>query len=240
MQISNNVYCDNLFENIEVVNKLLPNPYKDYPYLIIKNFFSQQLSNEIANSVQKDNKTLKKAKVKHEILNGIIQPELIEKYRKTNIYKLNDTYQNIYDTQFLKYKPIIEEYFSSVLTFSTKVQVLEYKKGYFYVKHADDSSEIIDENGDTIGFKNVANMRKITTVLFGTNHTENYKNDKYSFSGGELKFNYLYDKDNNPIILKPQAGDMIVFPSNPYFSHEVLEVQDGYRLTLVQWHDAII
>jgi SM-20-related protein len=240
MQISNNVYCDNLFENIEITNKLLPNQYKDYPYLIIKNFLSLQLTNEIAKTVQGDNKTLKKAKVKKEILTGIIQSDVIEKYRKTNIYKLNDRYQNIYDTQFLKYKPAIEEYFSSILTFSTKVQVLEYKKGYFYVKHADDSSEIIDEDGNTIGFKNVASMRKLTTVLFGTNHCEKYSNDKYSFSGGELKFNYLYDKNGKQIVLKPQAGDMIVFPSNPYFSHEVLTVEDGYRLTLVQWHDAII
>ena len=32
---------------------------------------------------------------------------------------------------------------------------------------------------------------------------------------------------------------MIVFPSNPYFSHEVLTIRSGYRLSLVQWHDTI-
>jgi SM-20-related protein len=59
------------------------------------------------------------------------------------------------------------------------------------------------------------------------------------FSGGELLFNYLYDKEGSLVKIKPQAGDMVVFPSNPYFSHEVLPVKEGYRLTLVQWHDAI-
>jgi SM-20-related protein len=33
---------------------------------------------------------------------------------------------------------------------------------------------------------------------------------------------------------------MVVFLSNPIFTHEVLEVTSGNRFTLVQWHDAII
>lgn len=53
-------------------------------------------------------------------------------------------------------------------------------------------------------------------------------------------FNYLFDAQGNNIKFIPEAGDMIVFPSNPIFSHEVLRVEDGYRLTLVQWHNAIV
>jgi len=37
-----------------------------------------------------------------------------------------------------------------------------------------------------------------------------------------------------------KAGDMLVFLSNPYFTHEVLEVKKGFRVSLVQWHDALI
>jgi SM-20-related protein len=119
--------------------------------------------------------------------------------------------------------------------------MLQYKKGFFYKKHADDSSELIDTNNQTVGFVNVAPQRKITTVLFGTTCQDDEEtNNKYSFKGGELVFNYLYDKNNNQIKFKPKAGDMIIFPSNPYFSHEVLPVTNGYRLTLVQWHDGII
>ncbi len=238
MQISNKIYCDDIFQNIEIKNLLLPNPYKDLPYLIIPNFFSKQLAQDIA-SYSKSKDDVVKAKIKMQVVDGIVQPKLNEKYRKTNILKLNKQFQNIYNKQFLHFQPMIEEYFNTPLTLSTKVQMLQYKKGFFYNKHADDSSELIDEKKNTIGFINVAPQRKITTVLFCTT-CEDTINNEYSFSGGELVFNYLYDKNNKQIKLKPKAGDMVVFPSNPYFSHEVLPVLDGYRLTLVQWHDAII
>ena len=239
IQISTHIYCDPLFENIEVENKLLPSQYKEYPYLIIKNFFSQEACDELASLVQKDEETKRKAKVKKEVFSGIVQADIVEEYRKTNIYTLDTFYQHYYDAQFMKYKPVIESYFNIALTLSTDVQVLEYKKGFFYVKHADDSSEIIDKDEQTIGFKVVAPQRKLSTVLFATSHTSKANEKALSFSGGELMFNYLYDKGGEPVKIQPEAGDMIIFPSNPYFSHEVLPVEEGYRLTLVQWHDAI-
>jgi SM-20-related protein len=114
-----------------------------------------------------------------------------------------------------------------------------YKEGYFYVKYADDSSEFVDEDGQTLGFKCVAPERKLITVLFGSSHNDRLSDNEVGFEGRELLFNYFYDKDGNTVKIKPKAGDMVVFPSNPYFSHEVLPVKKGYRLTLVQWHDAI-
>lgn len=237
MQISNHIYCDDLFKDITIENLLLPNPYKEYPYLIIENFFTPELLKEIVDySKQKDD--IAQAKIKATVVDGIIQPKLNEKQRKTNILKLNKLFSNIYNKQFQHFQPQIEEFFNTPLTFSTKVQMLQYKKGFFYKKHADDSSELVDEHGKTVGFVNVASQRKVTTVLFATTCQDD--NDGYSFSGGELVFNYLYDKKGNQIKLKPKAGDMVIFPSNPYFSHEVLPVTDGYRLTLVQWHDGII
>lgn len=239
IQISTHVYCDSLFENIELDNKLLPNQYKDFPYLIIKNFFSQKSCDRLVALVQKDEKTKRKAQVKKETISGIIQPGIVEEYRKTNIYKLDEFYKKYYDKQFIKYKSVMEAYFSIALTLSTDVQLLEYKKGYFYIKHADDSNEIIDKEKETIGFKLVAPQRKLSTVLFATSHVTNAHNGAQSFTGGELMFNYLYNSEGEPVKIKPEAGDMIIFPSNPYFSHEVLPVEEGYRLTLVQWHDAI-
>ena len=239
IQISTHIYCDPLFETIEIDNKLLPNQYKDYPYLIIKNFFSKASCKKLVSLVQEDEETKRKAEVKKEIFTGIVQAGVVEEYRKTNIYKLDTFYNNYYDEQFMKYKPVIEEYFNIALTLSTDVQVLEYKKGFFYVKHADDSSEIINLDKETIGFKLVAPQRKLSTVLFATSHETNVQNGAQSFSGGELMFNYLYNSEGEPVKIKPEAGDMIIFPSNPYFSHEVLPVEEGYRLTLVQWHDTI-
>ncbi len=239
IQISTNIYCDSLFENIDIENKLLPNQYKDYPYLIIKNFFSHKSCERLVELVQEDEKTKRKAQVKTEVITGIVQADVVEEYRKTNIYKLDALYTKYYDDQFMKYKSVIEEYFSIALTLSTDVQVLEYKEGFFYIKHADDSSEIINQDKETIGFKLVAPQRKLSTVLFATSHKTHVQNGSQSFSGGELMFNYLYNSDGKSVKIKPEAGDMIIFPSNPYFSHEVLPVEEGYRLTLVQWHDAI-
>jgi SM-20-related protein len=238
IQISNHIYCDARLEKLDITNRLLPSAYKDTPYLIVKNFFTPELCRQLVSLVKKDDKS-QKAEVKLENISGIIESDVVTEYRKTNIYTLDDFYAEYYEKQFLKYKPLIEEYFAAVMTLSTNIQVLEYNEGYFYVKHADDSSELIDENGETVGFKCVAPERKLTTVLFATSHQCNVNDESESFSGGELLFNYLYNEKGEPVKIKAEAGDMVVFPSNPYFSHEVLPVQKGYRMTLVQWHDAI-
>ncbi|BFU76981.1 hypothetical protein ALC152_01960 [Arcobacter sp. 15-2] len=237
IQLSNHIYCDELFNTINISNPLLPNQYKDFPYLIINDFFSSNLCKEIVDK-SKENDRVKIAKVKVNSTKGVIVPKVNQTFRKTNILKWNDEFKNIYNKQFLHFQPMIEEYFNTPITYSTKVQMLQYKKGFFYVKHADDSSELIDTNKNTVGFTVVAPRRKLTTVLFTTT-CDDQSTSEYSFSGGELVFNYLYDKDNNQIKFKPKTGDMIVFPSNPYFSHEVLTIKSGYRLSLVQWHDTI-
>jgi SM-20-related protein len=238
IQISNHIYCDGRLEKLDITNRLLPSPYKDTPYLIIKNFFTPELCRQLVSLVKKDEDS-QRAAVKLENISGIIESDVVTDYRKTNIYTLDDFYSKYYEKQFLKYKPMMEEYFASAMTLSTDIQVLEYKEGYFYVKHADDSSELVDENGETVGFKCVAPERKLTTVLFATSHQCNVQDDREGFRGGELLFNYLYNEKGEPVKIKPEAGDMIIFPSNPYFSHEVLPVEEGYRLTLVQWHDTI-
>ena len=105
--------------------------------------------------------------------------------------------------------------------------------------HADDSNALVDKNGEIVGYVTVAPERKLSTVLFTTSCVATaIKEDE--FRGGELLFNYLYDTEGETILFRANAGDMIIFPSNPYFTHEVLPVTQGYRLTLVQWHNAIL
>lgn len=128
-------------------------------------------------------------------------------------------------------------FFNIALTISTDIQALEYTKGSFYKQHSDDSNVLV-KDGNVIGFLPIARQRKISTVLFTTSCSDVIS--KNTFQGGELLFNYLYNKDGQKVQINPKAGDMIVFFSNPYFTHEVLEVIDGYRVSLVQWHDAII
>ncbi|RXK10845.1 hypothetical protein CRV05_00280 [Halarcobacter bivalviorum] len=232
-QISNYVFCDRRLNDFDFEIKLLPNPYYDYPFLIIKDFLSQTICDDIIKSVKKEDDFID-AKIKKENYLNYTDKSI----RKTKIYKLSDEYKNIYTKRFLECQKQIEEYFSLALTTSTKVQVLEYQEGSFYKAHSDDSNMIYKDE-ELIGFKNVAINRKITTVLFASSCDEE-KKEYNTFSGGELVFNFLFDEKGDVIKYKPKAGEMIVFLSNPYFTHEVLEVKSGYRLSLVQWHDALI
>ena len=197
IQLSNHIYCDALFNTITIENLLLANQYKDFPYLIINNFFSKKLCEEIVDS-SKENDKVNIAKVKANSIKGVIVPKVNQNFRKTNILKWDNEFKSIYQKQFLHFQPKIEEYFNAPITYSTQVQMLQYKKDFFYIKHADDSSELIDENKNTVGFTLVAPRRKLTTVLFTTTCDDEVTSE-YHFSGGELVFNYLYDKDNNQI-----------------------------------------
>ncbi|RXK12108.1 hypothetical protein CP965_10015 [Halarcobacter mediterraneus] len=231
-QISNYVFCDKRLNEFDLEVKLLPNPYYDYPFLIIKDFLSPTICDELIRSVKKEDDYID-AKIKKENYQNYTDKSI----RKTKIYKLDDEYKYIYKKRFLEVQKQIEDYFSLALTISTKVQVLEYSKGSFYKAHSDDSNMIYKDE-ELIGFKNVAINRKLTTVLFATSCEDNEAFN--TFSGGELVFNFLFNEKGEVIKYKPKAGEMIVFLSNPYFTHEVLEVKSGYRLSLVQWHDAII
>ena len=95
--------------------------------------------------------------------------------------------------------------------------------------HSDDSS-MMYKNNELIGFTPVAKQRKISTVLFTTSYDENTSDT--TFTGGELLFNFLYDENENEVKIKPKAGDMVVFLSNPYFTHEVLTIGRIIRMRL--------
>lgn len=216
----------------------MPSAYNDYPYLIIKNFLSKSTCKDISLYAFNTSES-EKAKVKTRLLNSVVNPSVDESIRKTVIHKLPEVFTNAYQLSFKAYQAQIEKFFSIALTTATAIQTLEYTKGSFYIKHADDSNELVNDKAQTVGFIQVAPKRILTTVLFTTSHTDNNV-DSFHFKGGKLRFNYLYDVDGKPIDFIPEAGDMIVFPSNPIYSHEVLPVDDGYRLTLVQWHNGII
>lgn len=237
VQLSNHIYCDPFIANLHLDNRILSNPYYDYPFLIIKNFLSEATLESVVAYV-KESGDAKAAAVKAQAVEGVVVAEVDRSIRKTLIYRLPKLLQELYDKVFTSYQKSIEDYFAIALTTATKVQVLQYKEGFFYIKHADDSSEVVNEMQETVGFKLVAPERKLTSVLFATSYDEQ-RGDLTHFTGGALKFNYLFDAEGNPVVFKPEAGDMIIFPSNPIFSHEVLPVLSGNRITLVQWHNGI-
>ncbi|NCB13107.1 MAG: 2OG-Fe(II) oxygenase [Erysipelotrichia bacterium] len=233
-QISNYIYCADFLTSFEIETKLLPNPYYDYPFLIIENFLDIKECNEINKKVKEDD-DFEKAQIK--TLDSVVLSETNEEIRKTNIYSLDEKHLELYTNRFLTHQAKIEDYFKIALTTSTSVQVLEYLKNSFYSMHSDDSSMLYKDD-QLVGFLPVARQRRVSTVLFTTSYDE--KVDENKFNGGELLFNFLYDEKENQVKIKPKAGDMLVFLSNPYFTHEVLKVIEGRRITLVQWHNAII
>jgi Rps23 Pro-64 3,4-dihydroxylase Tpa1-like proline 4-hydroxylase len=54
-----------------------------------------------------------------------------------------------------------------------------------------------------------------------------YLNDDYE--GGELSF------ATHDVTIKPKVGDLIIFPGNMHYAHEVKEVLSGVRYTLPIW-----
>ncbi len=237
-QISQRIYCDDFVESCYMESRRFPNPYLETPYLVIPDFLDAERCQSIAKKTFAASDA-KRAMLKTTILDGVVDPTVDEAIRKTHIYTLDDDDAEAYREAFVRHQSIIENYFHAALTTATDVQVLEYETGFFYKKHADDSNEIIDQEGNTVGFNLIAPQRKVTTVLFATAH-DDAPASPHSFSGGELLFNYLSDASGAIVTLRPKAGDMVVFLSNPVFSHEVCPVTGGYRLSLVQWHNALM
>lgn len=229
-QISNYVYARDELLGWDIPTKRLPNPYHDFPYMVIEGVLSPSECRAITAAALEDTASVK-AELRGKALDTAI--------RRTDIHTLSAEHRAIYESRFAAVRSEIETFFALSLSTSTDVQVLGYQSGSFYLKHSDDASELRDREGKTAGFRTVAPERKVTTVLFTTSYTP-HPTDTDHFSGGELLFNYLCDEDGNTITLRPEAGDMVVFLSNPYFSHEVLPVKSGYRLSLVQWHNAYI
>jgi len=54
-----------------------------------------------------------------------------------------------------------------------------------------------------------------------------YLNDNYE--GGEIKF------ETHDLSIKPKTGDLVVFPGNMHYAHEVTKVLSGDRYTLPIW-----
>jgi len=228
-QISNYVYAHDELLGWDIPTARLPNPYHDFPYMVLEGVLSPSECRSITAAALAD---------KEVVAAGLRGRSLDTAIRRTDIHTLTSEHRAVYDRRFDAIRGEIEEFFALSLSKATDVQVLGYESGSFYLKHSDDSSELRDREGNIVGFKTVAPERKLTTVLFTTSYTP-HPTDQDHFSGGELLFNYLCDEHGNTITLRPEAGDMVVFLSNPYFSHEVLSVKAGYRLSLVQWHDCL-
>ncbi len=231
-QISDKVFAEDFLFETEIATPLLPSPYEIFPFLVIENFLNEETCKEIIHSAKADNDA-----TDAELRSS--DDKLNQKIRNTKIHKLTALHQKLYDEALNTIRPQIENFYSLSLTSSTKPQLLEYTKGSFYKAHSDDSSVLVDKSGSIVGFKQVAPQRKVTTLLFISEHSDK-ELSQYQFSGGELTFNYFKDSADQELLLTPKMGTLIVFGSNPIYTHEVKVVEGGYRLTVAQWHDALL
>ncbi len=217
--------------------KFFPSPYLEYPFMVFDDLLPKLTCKNLSKEVEMEGKKRHIGILSKD--RGIIEERVEFNTRKTYSHIPSPTLEELYSKMFNDLKPKIEEFYKLAILQSSALQVLGYQRGYFYKRHSDNCSEILDKDGDIVGFTLSAPHRKLTTVFF---ISESCKHPKEfgEFSGGELVFDFIFSDKKEPLSLEPKRGMMVVFPSNPYFSHTVKKVLDGYRISLVQWHDCVI
>tara|TARA_Y100000004_G_C8955506_1_gene430598 strand:+ start:3901 stop:4464 length:564 start_codon:yes stop_codon:yes gene_type:complete len=90
-----------------------------------------------------------------------------------------------------------------------EVNLLKYEKGHFYIKHVD----------------HAAVLNRTISIIINLN-------EKYQ--GGDVVF---FNPFNDQPYSKPdlKAGDMILFPSNFLYPHQVTTITKGCRYSIVTW-----
>jgi predicted 2-oxoglutarate/Fe(II)-dependent dioxygenase YbiX len=96
-------------------------------------------------------------------------------------------------------------------------QILHYGVGGHYIPHVDAETLYKDDNGLELWEKTLD--RDLSVVYF--------IND--DFSGGELFFPAL------DLVIEPEAGTLVCFPSDHNYIHGVRPVTAGHRYTIVTW-----
>lgn len=132
-QISNYVFCDARLNEMNIESKLLPNPYYDYPYMIISDFLKDFECDAINEFIKKENDFKLANLITKDSIN-LQDKKLDRTIRNTNIYKLDEVLEKLYFEKFRGVQKTIEDYFKLVITSSTDIQALEYNKGFF-IKH---------------------------------------------------------------------------------------------------------
>ncbi len=235
-QISKLLFYDEILDLTIPKNiKNLGNPWFDYPFFIKDNFLNSDEIDTIFGDIKDENSKIASIK---QIKDNYIDTKIDTNYRKTDTFSISNLSKSLYLNRFANVKLEIEQFFRFSMIESDNLQLLGYKKGYFYSMHSDNANYILNKNGDIEHWRVVASERKVTTVLFLTTEVENSPKAREHI-GGSLVFNFLFDEDKKLATIKPKAGLLIAFPSNPYFAHSVEKVIEGYRASVVSWHNGV-
>ena len=201
----------------------LPDPSHEYPIFMEESFFSRSDCTALVDNLSAAGP----------------YADAVAKFgfRKSKQYVLAHENKKKYDQAFLRTKPKIEEFFSATILSSDIAHGLGYKVGDQYVKHSDKCEPVLDANKCLLRFRYTMPNRQISTILFLTDSVMNITG-AHQCIGGNLSFPYIRDQHDEMLIVEPRAGLLVAFPSNPIFLHEVHEVFEGFRMTIVDWHSA--
>ena len=226
IQISDEIFADEAVMAMDFAKRPMAGPYERLPWLCIEGFFDAGACRALiaaadeASAIDAALRTKTGAEVKARI-------------RDTRLHAMPEAAMRRYEAAFGRHRGAIERFFGVALAEASRPQLLEYGPGGHYLRHADDSSEIVDTAGKVVGYKKVAPQRVVTTVLFLNSRDAD-------FTGGTLRFNHLRTADGEVAQIIPAAGTLLAFPSHPLFAHEVLPVEQGRRFAVAQWHNALL
>lgn len=121
------------------------------------------------------------------------------------------------DLNFVNFKKMIDDESSKC--------ILDYSKKFGYWDLIEEGWVILKYNeGDFFKLHTDSSrkyMRQVSSVY--------YLNSDYN--GGELYFPFLN------ITIKPEASELIIFPSTNLFSHEAMPIIDGTKYSMANWYN---
>ena len=228
--ISKQLVYDNHFLDNKIPEELryLPDPDHEYPVFIKEHLLSADecdalVQNSLANGYRKP-VSLGANQIVH---TGI---------RHTEFLLPDPEFRTLYVERSNFIKPEIETFFDLPLAETGETQTYGYPPSGHYLLHADDSVRQYNENGELTHWKATNPNRKISGILFLTDSVMELTGPNQCV-GGNLSFDFLLDKNNGePFLIEPRKGTYVAFPSNPYFSHRVHEIYEGYRVVIVNWY----
>lgn len=152
----------------------------------------------------------------------------IHRYSDEKIKEIFDFVEESKDKYLLKYFELFPLAFKCVW-WKVKGHIVQYKKDVYLGSHSDVSADYIYDvwtPKDQLATRNtISNVFYLTSCVDTTEEL-----DGTNFIGGHHYFNYL------DIDVKPNRGDLLMFPSNFMAAHEVKPVQDGERYSYLGWY----
>jgi predicted 2-oxoglutarate/Fe(II)-dependent dioxygenase YbiX len=180
--------------------------------LMIQNFLDPAWCEQIIRECEAEHIQQRNATVNE--FTGASQEDVASDLRRTEIIDVRLLKTQIVEFMKHTFNDVIAPYYSARIEWFELPQILRYRPGGEYKRHADADNWLPSE-------------RKWQRVLDRDLSVLIYLNDDYE--GGEIVF------PNFDVGLKPQRGLLAAFPSDCRYMHAAQTVKSGTRYALVSW-----